>query len=126
MMDIVDQKDDSINRVRTIPVKYGRNFASAVAMVSYLIGSLWVLAGPLSQFFAQLTAETLTLSTLKAVLTTNVDGMSRRLFFASMGSFMLARRGIQVFQTKGEDLTTLNRTIDEAQLAMVICLASFV
>ena len=126
MMDIVDQNDDSSNRVRTIPVKYGRNFASVVAMVCYLLGSLWVVAGPLSELFTRLAAETLTLSTLKAVLKTNANGISRRLLFATIGTFMLARRGIQVFQTKGENITTLNRTIDEAQLAMVICLVSFV
>jgi 4-hydroxybenzoate polyprenyltransferase len=125
MMDIVDQTDDSLNRVRTIPVKYGRNFASGVAMVCYLLGALWVLGGPLFELVAQLAGKTVSVSTLQAILMTNAGGMSRRLLFASLGTFMLARRGIQVFRTKGEDLKTLDRTIDEAQLTMVICLVSF-
>jgi 4-hydroxybenzoate polyprenyltransferase len=126
MMDIVDQKDDTLNRVRTIPVKYGRNFASGVAMVCYLVGTLWVAGGPLSELAAQLIGKTVSLPALKTVLMTNAGGMSRRLLFASLGSFMMARRGIQVFNTKGEDPKTLDRTIDEAQLAMVICLVSFI
>jgi 4-hydroxybenzoate polyprenyltransferase len=125
MMDIVDQKDDSLNRVRTIPVKYGRNFASGVAMVCYLVGALWVLGGPLFELVGQLAGQTVSHPTLQAILMTNAGGMSRRLLFASLGTFMLARRGIQVFRTKGEDLKTLDRTIDEAQLAMVLCLVSF-
>lgn len=124
MMDITDLKDDKLNCVRTIPVKYGRRFASAVAMVCYLLGGLWVIGGPATQLGAAL-GETVSASALKTVLMAN-QGLARRLVFGGIGSLMLARRGIQVFQTKGEDQSVVDKTVDEAQLAMIVSLVSFI
>ncbi|CAB9516039.1 Digeranylgeranylglyceryl phosphate synthase [Seminavis robusta] len=126
MMDIVDLQDDKMNRVRTIPVTYGRHFASAVGMVAYLLSGLVVVGGPVAQLVTQIAGKTMSLSTIKALFLANTDGLTRRLIFGSLGAIMLARRGIQVFRTKGEDAQVLDRTIEEAQLAMVICLVSFV
>ena len=124
-MDITDLEDDRLNSVRTIPVKYGRRYASAVAMICYMFGGLSVVGGPVMQLVSQL-GGTVSFPALKSILLANSGGLTRRLAFASLGGFMLLRRGIQVFSAKGEDSDIIDRTVDEAQLAMIICLGSFI
>ena len=124
MMDITDLQDDMMNSVRTIPVKYGRRFASAVAMVCYVMGGAWVIGGPTTTLVASMSGA-LSLPQIMPVLKANA-GLARRLLFATLGSSMMIRRGIQVFQTSGEDQRVLDKTIDEAQLAMIVCLLSFI
>ena len=125
MMDITDIEDDQLNSVRTIPVKYGRKFASAVAMVCYALAGVGVLAGPLAKLVSQL-GGSISLPFVKSVLGADLGGLTRRLAFACIGSFMLARRGIQVFRANGENNTLISRAVEEAQLALVICLFSFI
>jgi len=125
-MDMTDLQDDLLNNVRTIPVKYGRRYACGVALICYVMGSLTVMSGPFSQFFSQLSSS-FSLPALKAVLAANAGGgMARRMFFASAGTFMLLRRGIQIFASKGEDDEIIKRTVEEAQLTMILCLGSFI
>lgn len=122
-MDMTDLEDDKLNSVRTIPVKYGKKYASGVAMVCYLLAGLSVLGGPLAQIFW---SEAASVAALKSILLASSGGLARRLAFASVGSLMLVRRGIQVFTSKGEDNGSIERTVDEAQIAMIICLGSFI
>ena len=122
-MDMTDLEDDKLNSVRTIPVKYGKKYASGVAMVCYLLAGLSVLGGPLAQL---LLSEASSVTALKSILLANSGGFARRLAFASVGSLMLVRRGMQVFTSKGEDSGSIDRTVNEAQIAMIICLGSFI
>lgn len=126
MMDILDTKDDKLGGVRTIPVKYGRKFASGVAMICYLLAGMWVLGGPLLQIAGQIGESATIVPALKSILLANTDGISRRLMFACLGSLALIGRGVQVFKAEGEDESLINRTVNEAQLVMVLSMLSFI
>lgn len=124
-MDMTDIEDDKLNSVRTIPVTYGKKYASVVAMICYTLGGASVMGGPVAQLISKL-GGSISLPALKSILLANSGGLTRRLAFASVGSFMLIRRGIQVFSTNGEDSDIIDGTVDEAQIAMIICLGSFI
>jgi 4-hydroxybenzoate polyprenyltransferase len=126
MMDILDTNDDKLSGVRTIPVKYGRKFASTVAMVCYMLSGIWVIGGPLSQLVTQIGDLPMVWSTMRTILFTNSEGITRRLLFATFGSLMLMGRGLQIFKTKGEDGYIIEKTVNEAQIAMVLSMVSFV
>jgi 4-hydroxybenzoate polyprenyltransferase len=126
MMDILDTTDDKLSGVRTIPVKYGRKFASAAAMVCYILSGLWIISGPVTEIHKQIGDSVALLPALGSILQTNADGLARRTLLAGLGSLMLLGRGLQVFKTKGENESVIEQTVNEAQIAMILSLASFI
>eukprot|EP00542_Grammatophora_oceanica_P017646 CAMPEP_0194035756 /NCGR_PEP_ID=MMETSP0009_2-20130614/8173_1 /TAXON_ID=210454 /ORGANISM="Grammatophora oceanica, Strain CCMP 410" /LENGTH=445 /DNA_ID=CAMNT_0038677241 /DNA_START=164 /DNA_END=1501 /DNA_ORIENTATION=- len=103
MMDINDTEDDRLHRVRTVPVKYGRRFASGVALASTSIMSVLVLIGPI------------------------LGGINwRRLIFAVLGAGAMMKRVVDVVRTEGHDKDIVNKAIEEGHLTMMLLLASFI
>ena len=94
-------------------------------MICYVVSGAWVVGGPLSQLLAQI-GQSFSLAAVKSVLWANPGGLTRRLAFASFGFGMLVRRALQVFSTKGEDGALIENAVGEGQLAMIICLGSFI
>jgi len=109
-MDINDVGDDQNHGVRTVPVVYGRKFASSIGLVCSLVVAGLAVAGPLVQSISgEFTARLL-----------------RRLSLALIGSAAQVRRGWQVFHTEGQDPEVVNKAVDEGLLTVVLLLASFV
>jgi 4-hydroxybenzoate polyprenyltransferase len=122
-MDINDVPDDADHGVRTVPVVYGRKFASAVGATCSLGVALLALSVPLWQIVSVVMGGggggregTLTLT----------RGMVRRLTLASVGSLAQLGRSWQVLRSEGQDPAIVDRAVDEGLLTVVVLLASFV
>jgi len=108
-MDINDVADDKDHGVRTVPVVYGRKFASTIGLFCNLGVSGFALSGPV----------------LESVLGSPTGASMRRLGMAAVGSLALVRRSWQVFRSEGLDPGIVNRSVDEGLLTVVFLLASF-
>jgi 4-hydroxybenzoate polyprenyltransferase len=108
-MDINDTEDDSAHAVRTVPVVYGRPYASHIAWLSSLVVAGLAVSGPV-------------------LLTESVDPFVtlRRAALAGVGSLLQMRRYWTVAKTEGEDAHAIEVAVDEGLLSLVLLLASFV
>jgi 4-hydroxybenzoate polyprenyltransferase len=106
-MDINDIEDDAAHSVRTVPVKYGKRFASKIAWFSSLIVAGVAVSGPILD----------SLDPLVAV---------RRASLAGVGSLLQVRRYWKVKETQGDDREAISAAIDEGLLSIIVILASFI
>lgn len=132
-MDITDCEGDANAGIATLPVKYGKKFASRVALVCSSISAAsacgaslvpWIgtlLQGGASpqSFFASFSV-----SSLLGLVTTN--SQARKVLLAVAGSGTLLLRTFSVWKTDGEDADLAERAIRESLLSVLLVLASFV
>jgi 4-hydroxybenzoate polyprenyltransferase len=105
-MDINDTEDDLVHSVRTVPVVYGRPYASHVAWIGSLIVAALAVTGP-------------------ALESMDTSTTIRRASLAGMGSILQMRRYWTVAQSKGLDSHAIDIAVDEGLLSMILLLASF-
>jgi 4-hydroxybenzoate polyprenyltransferase len=113
-MDINDAEDDSNHGVRTVPVVYGRKFASTAALVCSMGVTGLAILGPLLQSLAG------------DVMISWRSPLARRWLLAILGGTAQVRRGWQVFKSEGQDPETVKTAVEEGLLTVVVLLASFV
>jgi 4-hydroxybenzoate polyprenyltransferase len=106
-MDINDVEDDSAHSVRTVPVKYGKRFASKIVWFSSLIVGGVSVSGPILDS-----------------LDPHMD--VRRASLAVVGSLLQLRRYWKVKETQGNDREAINAAVDEGLLSIIVILASFI
>ncbi|KAL3914080.1 MAG: hypothetical protein SGILL_006245, partial [Bacillariaceae sp.] len=106
-MDINDVEDDAAHSVRTVPVKYGRKFASKIAWLSSLIVAGVAMSGPVLGYLDSKVAV-------------------RRTALAGLGSLMQVRRYWKVETTEGNDPEAIKVAVDEGLLSIMVILASFI
>jgi 4-hydroxybenzoate polyprenyltransferase len=106
-MDINDFDDDATHDVRTVPVVYGRKYASRIALICSLIVSSLATSGP---FLASLEPSVLI----------------RRSVLAVVGSLVQMRRYWNVAKTDGLDANAVDLAVNEGLSAVILILASFV
>jgi len=130
MMDIVDCEADKAANVVTVPVRYGRRFASRVGLGCMVGTSVLTTVGPLVQL---LTLET----SVGVLLRSGGGGLAmvaaalrlpalRRLILALTSSFWLIARAYQVQRTEGRDEIIMDRTIEDSKVCVLLILASFI
>ena len=110
MMDCDDIDDDRRSGVRTIPVVYGKRFATRVALIATASSGFLFSIGPLLQ------------------LLTNGPSVCavRRLALACAGSAVLLRGAWNVFHTEGNDSSMIASALGTGLLANIPVLLSFV
>jgi 4-hydroxybenzoate polyprenyltransferase len=116
-MDINDVQDDMDHGVRTVPVVYGRKFASSIGLACAGGVASLAMSGPILQCYYY-NNNNMGAPISKAIL--------RRLLFASLGSVAQVRRAWQVFRTEGQDTSVVKTAVEEGLLSVVLLLASFV
>lgn len=130
IMDIVDCEADKAANVVTVPVRYGRRFASNVVLGCMAGTGLLTTVGPLVQL--------LTLETPVGVLLRSGGGGAlgmaaaawrlpalRRLGVALTASTWLISRAYQVQRTEGRDEEVMDRTVEDSKVCVLLILASF-
>ncbi|KAL7463059.1 hypothetical protein ACHAXS_003440 [Conticribra weissflogii] len=147
LMDITDCEGDARAGITTVPVKYGREFASAVAFAWAGISSLaacgsswvWLLGiwnagvhlnfGSLGTMFSSwkklFSFDTWT-SLVTLVMTGFANSNMRRLVLSFAGSGLMLQRAFQVWRSKGDNADLAERAIRESLFSVVLVLASFV
>jgi 4-hydroxybenzoate polyprenyltransferase len=129
MMDCNDAEADAATGVKTVPVVYGRRFASAAALLTTVTMSVIACLSPALDWL-QLQRKhsfvVLPVASWRRWMRFWTVAPLRRLTFAVLGSAILLRRSWQVFRTKGENPDIINTTVDESLYTIVFMLASFV
>ena len=106
-MDINDYNDDAAHNVRTVPVKYGRKYASRIALVCSMMVSAIAISGPF-------------------VTSAEPSVLARRLVLAAVGSLGALRRYWNVAKTEGQDSDAVDLAVNEGLAAIILIIASFV
>mmetsp|Transcript_10267 Transcript_10267/g.21499 ORF Transcript_10267/g.21499 Transcript_10267/m.21499 type:complete len:541 (-) Transcript_10267:123-1745(-) len=147
LMDITDCEGDARAGITTVPVKYGREFASKVAFawagisslaacglswvwlleiwiagVDFNLRSFWTLISSSNSFFSVDAWAMLVRSVMKGFANSNV----RRLVLSLVGSGLMLQRASMVWKTKGENSDLAEKAIRESLFSVVLVLASFV
>ena len=110
-MDINDVQDDMDHGVQTVPVEYGRKFASAIGLICSLGVAGLALSGPLQEFL---------------FLGRGTKVILRRLALAGLGSLAQIGRAWQVFESEGQNSSKVQRAVEEGLLSVVLLVVSFV
>lgn len=128
LMDITDCEGDARGGIQTIPVKHGKNTASAVALVCSLVSAISACAASLIPLIRTLAVRGESFKTScktmsGASLLSTPD--TRKVILSVIGSAMLLLRTFRVWKTNGEDTNLADRAIRESLLSVLLVLASF-
>jgi len=121
LMDVTDCEGDSEAEIETVPVKYGKKFASSVALVCSFVSALQACTASLIPLIY--TRQKLSIKWSMSLLS---NSMSRNALLAILGSGMMVQRAFSVWNTEGEDSKLAERAIRQSSLFTVLILASFV
>ena len=119
-MDCQDVDADVAVGVRTVPAVYGRAFTAKVALLCNALVAILSIGFPLQELVS---------CGIWPCQSWNVvvqNKCFRRLVLACIGSLSILRRGWQVFQSKGEDRSVNEKSIDEGLISVMFLLGSFV
>lgn len=122
LMDITDCDGDARAGIETVPVKFGKEMASSVAMVCSLVsaaaacGESFVNWVPIC--IARSGADMATLPTMSSL------GV-RKLVLSVIGSGYLAQKTYAVFRTKGDDVVLAEKAVRGGLVGVLFVLASF-
>mmetsp|Transcript_13440 Transcript_13440/g.29190 ORF Transcript_13440/g.29190 Transcript_13440/m.29190 type:complete len:550 (+) Transcript_13440:292-1941(+) len=128
IMDVCDYEGDREAGVRTVPVKYGKRFATRVSLAFACALAALAVGGPLlgliSAWGAAVAATPTTGDAFRLILRTP---LARKFVLAAIGSGLIVRRAIQVVKTEGEDMNIAARAVDEQkEISVLFILASFI
>ena len=123
MLDCNDVIADQEAGVKTLPLVYGRGFASGIALGTTVIMSAIVLSQPILEL--KRACQSSATCTVWNVLKSS-PAITRRFGFALTASLILLRRSWQVYRTRGKDSKVNSTAVDESLITVVFLLASFV
>ena len=118
IMDCDDVETDRPACVRTVPVRYGKEFAANVAFIANIIMSLMILGTPMAQLMDILLSSDTPFTMIPLDLW-------RRLGFGIIASSASLFRGWKVLETKGDDVAANQKFVDEGLIIVVFLLLSF-
>lgn len=111
-MDILDADADRESGIATIPIKYGRPFASNMALIVSCVAAGILLTPQLLQYIQLGQFAT--------------AGALRRFAFSIVAATHQVGRSWQVQRNRGQDTQQISRFVEEAHLQMVALMASFI
>lgn len=129
LMDIADCEADKSANVFTVPVRYGRRFASKVVLSLMMITALLATTAPLVQLLASdqfLSLLQKTRGGFAMIAACWSLPSFRRFFLASIPSIWLVASAFKVQQAEGRDEDMITRTVEGSQICVLLLLASFV
>jgi 4-hydroxybenzoate polyprenyltransferase len=130
LMDCNDVERDRIARIQTVPVVYGRRFASRVALGCSFIMSGLAIAGPVAQAIQLLRESSMAMSVTSVIriLTAAGNGgrtVLRRLGLVVVGSALVLRRYWRVAATEASDKAIVDKAVEESLITVLFFLFSF-
>ena len=110
LMDINDVVDDRLHRIKTVPVRYGRDVAARVALASTSVMAVTCLAGVV----------------LPPVLLGHGRCPPRQVACALVGCVAQLRRAYQVSRTGGTSKELVDKAVEEGKVTVLFLLASYI
>lgn len=95
LMDINDVDDDAMHDVRTVPVAYGRMFASKTALLCTTAMAVCAMMGPIWKIVQSLGGN-VSWKALSSALSSSPGGSTRQLVLASLGCLPMLRRAWKI------------------------------
>ena len=128
LMDVCDYDGDMETGIRTVPVKFGKRFATqislAFASVLAVLATGFPALGILLSWDSVVAATSSNKEAIGLVLRSPV---ARKFLLAAIGSGMIIRRALQVVKTEGGDINIVAKAVDEQKTSSVLfILASFI
>ena len=127
-MDGCDYDGDMETGIRTVPVKYGKRFATRVSLAFAAV--LAVLATGVPALGILLSWDSVVAATSsysEAIQLIIRSPVARKFILAAVGSGMILRRAFQVAKTEGSDIALAGKAVDEQKTSSVLfILASFI
>lgn len=128
LMDVCDYDGDMETGIRTVPVKFGKRFATQVSLAFAAV--LAVLATGVPALGILLSWDSVvaaTSSNKEAIGLVLRSPVARKFLLAAIGSGMIIRRALQVVKTEGGDINIAAKAVDEQKTSSVLfILASFI
>lgn len=128
LMDITDFEGDARAGIETVPVKYGKEMASRVAMGWSIVSAVAACGESLVKWVPMGISRLMCMSS-GANITTSLPIMTspaaRKLVLSVMGSGLFARKTYAVWKTKGDDVVLAEKAVRDGLLGVLLVLASF-
>ena len=128
LMDVCDYDGDMETGIRTVPVEYGKRFATRVSLA--FAAALAVLATGVPALGIVLSWDSVVAATSsysEAIQLIIRSPVARKFLLAAVGSGMILRRAFQVAKTEGSDVAIAGKAVDEQKTSSVLfILASFI
>lgn len=128
LMDVCDYDGDMETGIRTVPVEYGKRFATRVSLA--FAAALAVLATGVPALGIVLSWDSVVAATSsysEAIQLIIRSPVARKFILAAVGSGMILRRAFQVAKTEGSDVAIAGKAVDEQKTSSVLfILASFI
>ena len=106
LMDINDVVDDRLHRIKTVPVRYGRDVASRIALLSTVLMGIVCLAGAYHQYH-------------------QYHDSKRQLVLGLVGTVAQIGRAYQVTRTRGTSRDAVDKAVEEGKWTVMFLLASY-
>ena len=134
-MDVVDTEGDRESGVRTVPVRYGRRFASRAALAFAVFMAIVAVCGPAGRLVTQGLVTSAVLRSANAgagevaaaVLAALASrrGDVIRLFLAAISTGSMVNHAVKLCRLDGRDDSTAERAVEESKIMFGVLLASF-
>lgn len=114
VMDLKDYDGDKASHIQTVPVKYGRKYASQVSFICILCMSfISIILNPILRYYESISLDA------------SIIPLLRRTVLAVIGSTSMLRKVSNVKKVEGRDESTNMKFIDDA-VGMLCLFASFI
>jgi hypothetical protein len=126
LMDITDCEGDARAGIQTVPVRYGKEMASKVAMAWSILAAVDACGESLVKWVPMGMSRLLSMSSGADSVSLSMTSLAaRKLVLSVMGSGFIAQKTYEVWKTKGDDVILAEKAVRNGLLGVLLVLASF-
>lgn len=124
LMDITDCEGDAKAGIQTLPVKYGKQMASRVAMGWSIVSCASACGESLVKWVPMGISRLMSISSAADTMPLTVAA-TRKLVLSIVGGGLFAQKTYDVLKTKGDDVLLAEKAVRDSLLGVLLVLASF-
>mmetsp|Transcript_30046 Transcript_30046/g.46548 ORF Transcript_30046/g.46548 Transcript_30046/m.46548 type:complete len:214 (+) Transcript_30046:870-1511(+) len=124
LMDITDCEGDAKAGIQTLPVKYGKEMASTVAMGWSIVACISACGESLVKWVPIGISRLMSMSSGADAMSVTFPA-ARKLVLSTLGGGLFAQKTYQVWRTKGGDVVLAEKAVRDGLLGVLLVLASF-
>ncbi len=124
LMDITDCEGDAKAGIQTLPVKYGKEMASRVAMGWSIVACASACGESLVKWVPMGISRLMSMSSAANTMSLTIPA-TRKLVLSILGGGLFAQKTYNVLKTKGNDVLLAEKAVRDGLLGVLLVLASF-
>jgi len=125
LMDITDCEGDAKAGIQTLPVKYGKEMASRVAMGWSIVACASACGESFVKWVPMGISRLMSMSSAANAMSLTVPA-ARKLVLSILGGGLFAQKTYSVLKTKGSDVLLAEKAVRDGLLGVLLVLASFI